>query len=154
MIREIERYTGEALAVAVIPGLEPKAKPERPRSTKPAGNGKRHGEQKKWQGPGKSSAKPAHAKSGSAVKREDNWGNGFGNEPRARDGNRAGASGYGGGRSGDALGGRKLTGSGPSFGDDRRGGRSGYRSGGYARDGQRRDSGSRSGPRAGGRRDY
>jgi len=147
MVREIERFTGEALKLHTIPGLEPKAKPERPRNARPApgaGNGKRYGEQKKWPPHGK----PAHAKP-AASKRGDNFGNDYGNEQRpAREGNRANASGYGGYNSG-----RKLTGSGPSFGEERGGGRSNYR-GGYARDGQRRDSGSRSGPRAGGRRDY
>ncbi len=40
LMRVIERYTGSALRVAVIPGLEPTARPERAARPRPRGNGR------------------------------------------------------------------------------------------------------------------
>jgi superfamily II DNA/RNA helicase len=149
MIREIERYTGEALKVDVIVGLEPKAKPASSRTARPAANAKRWGEQKKWQPQGKPGGRTS---------------SGYGNERNGneRSGNRAsgapGQGSYNSERSGNSYGGgygneRSTTRSGAGFGghaDGRTGSRPGSRPGGsFARDG-----GQRSGSRSGGRRDY
>ena len=184
MIREIERYTGEALKVHTIAGLEPKAKPERSNTARPAGNGKNFG-QKKWQSNGKPAGRGANPNGG--------YGNGYGNDRNVKSG-ASGQGGYNSERSSNGFGGgnnrnakpsagqggynserssngfgsgyandrpaaRKLTGFGAHpegrSGSDRPSTRSGSRAGGFSRDGQpRRDGGLRSGPRAGGRRDY
>jgi superfamily II DNA/RNA helicase len=177
MVREIERFTGEALALHTIPGLEPKAKPAprsgKPNHGKPAGKGKSFA-QKKWssdkpapragqgegKGEGKGFGQPRHGSDRPWEQKSEHKSEGRGARPGNREAQPAsndnakprfkqerGAS--------DGIGARKLTGFGGSYADGGGyGGRSDYR-GGYSRDGQpRRNSGTRSGPRAGGRRDY
>ncbi|MCG6874728.1 MAG: DEAD/DEAH box helicase [Betaproteobacteria bacterium] len=60
LMRSIERYTGNALRVAVIPGLEPTARPEWTPRPRPGGNG-RNGGGRSWgrRAEWKSGARPA-----------------------------------------------------------------------------------------------
>ncbi len=133
MIRDIERFTGQRLQVAVVPGLEPKPQSEAPRPSRPA--------------TGKPRRAPGGARRGEGFgPRGPASGRPEGREARRHDPDAVGNR-FDGARS-RSEGNRRLTGSGPTLSEGR-GDRS-YDRGGHGRDGWA--SGTRSGPRASARR--
>ncbi|MEJ5211542.1 MAG: C-terminal helicase domain-containing protein, partial [Burkholderiales bacterium] len=141
MIREIERFTGAPLAIAAIPGLEPQPRAERPGGPRPGprrspdGTFRRDGgrEGSRRAGDGRTGARrePGYARDTRQRPEHRRAADAIGNRPAHPERERAG----------HGLGSRRLTGSGPmpsDFGDRRV----------YGRE----DRGTRSGPRAAGRR--